>query len=278
MAPEADAGRPYTLVDDRLWFVDTGASRTTCDDDFVASLGVKARPTLLRAHGEVGSVPIRLAVLRDVTIGGWTFRRLPCAVRDLATTSSLPDDPDEPVAGILGANLFRAFVVDLDFARGRLHLREDVPTGFADGVVLRRERTVGPRLLAPLEVDGERVDVVIDTGADRTYLPLESGEEVARYAAERQGTGPGGATAVEVVIRAVDHARIAGRPVPLRRYVYRRGRPGLLGMDALGVSRVVLDARARRLAWEDGPTPSFPPPDEARRTASGSEIERAGGE
>jgi hypothetical protein len=274
VAQSADRERPYTIVDDRLWFVDTGASRTTCDDGLVAALGLTARPTLRRSWGEVGSVPLRRVVLRDVTIGGWTFRRLPCAVRDLASTSSIPVDPADPVAGVLGANLFRHFVVDLDAGERalRLHAADavqdlggDVAEMLREGVALRRERGVGPRLVAALEVDGVALDVIIDTGADRTYLPLTTGAVEARYTAERQGTGPGGARLTEVVIRGVVTATIGGRALPLRRYLYRRARPGLLGMDALQFTRVVVDAPGRRLAWVPGAPPPLLVGDEARR-------------
>jgi hypothetical protein len=125
-------------------------------------------------------------------------------------------------------------------------------------------------------VDGAPIDVVVDTGADRTYLPLDSGDELARYAAQRQGTGPGGASPVEVVIRGVESATVGGRALPLRRYVHRRGRPGLLGMDALGVARVVVDSPRRRLAWRDGAPAPFVLPDDARRAALEADGSDAG--
>jgi predicted aspartyl protease len=253
VAPPEDTDRPYTLLQDHLWFVDTGASRTTCDDDFVASLGIPTHATLARTRGEVGTVPVRLAVLHDVDIGGWHFARLPCAVRDLGTTSSIPEDPANPVAGVLGANLLRHFVVDFDFggATFRLHPEGDVPA--EGGARLRRENGFGPRLLATLEVDGAPIEVVIDTGADRTYLPLTSGAELQRYMTEHQGTGPGGATAMEIVVRAVGSATVDGLELPVHTYVQRKGRPGLLGMDALRGGRVWVDVPGRRLYVEVGP-------------------------
>jgi hypothetical protein len=268
-----DPNRPYTLLDDRLWFVDTGASRTTCDDDLVAALGVRVRRTAVRSHGEVGSVPLGRAVLHDVTIGGWTFRRLPCAVRDLPTTSSLKDDPGDPVVGILGANVLRHFAAEFAFAEGELRLRREAEGDGSEGsgvdasIRLRRERGVGPRLVAPLVVDGARVDVVIDTGADRTYLPLTTGEELLRYAGRRHGTGPGGGTPIEVVIRGVTEATLGREPVALYRYVFRRGRPGLLGMDVLAMRRLVVDGPRKRLRWDAGAAPVFRRPAEARKAA-----------
>ncbi len=260
VAPREDPRRPYTLLADRLWFVDTGATRTTCDDDFVAALGVPVLPTGARVRGEVGAVKLRRTVLHDVEVGGWVFARLPCAVRDLGSTSSLPEIPGDPVVGILGANLLRHFVVDLDRAGAALRLHADtaaLPVALQRGVRLGREHGLGGRRVAPLEVDGARRTVVIDTGADRTYLRAGTGAVLARYAGERRGTGPGGARAVEVVIRSVETATLRGMPLPLRDYVVRRGSPGLLGMDALGAARVVIDMRRGRLARVEGVAPPF---------------------
>lgn len=242
-----DPGRPYATVEGRAWFVDTAATRTTCDDDFVASLGAKVTPTRARSVGEAGSVELGRAVLRDVVIGGWRFARLPCAVRDLGTTSSIPENPGDPVAGILGANLFRHFAVAFDFPAETLTLRRERTKA---GARLRREGVVGPRLVAALLVDGVAVDAVVDTGADQTYLPLTTGPVKLSYSAMRRGTGPGGSIAVTVVVRGIEAATVDGAAIPLTQYMEREGDAGLLGMDALGQGRLVVDFRGRRLLIE----------------------------
>lgn len=245
-----DHDRPYVEWDGRLWFVDTGASRTTCDDELVEELGLKARRSpFWRSRGEVGVVKLGRAVMRDVEVGGWRFSRLPCAVRDLATTSSIPGEPH--VAGVLGANLLRHFAVALDRDAGTLGLHPSA--GEDGGAPLRRERGTGPRLVATLELDGVPVRAVVDTGADRLYLDTEVGEVVRRWDSVRQGTGPGGEIATEVVLRRVGQVRLHGEPLPVDRYVERRGRVGLLGMEAFaGRSRVVVDFPGRRLRVEPG--------------------------
>ncbi len=257
VAPKEDARRPYTIIDGELWFVDTGASRTTCDDTWVAAHDRVAETTPFRSQGEAGSVALGRVVLHNWTVGGWTFPVVPCAVRDLGTTSSLPELEDTPIAGILGANLFRSLVVDFRFAERTLLLGRE---GSGEGARLRWERGVGPRLIADLVVDGTHIAAVVDSGADRTYLPLVTGPELQRYEGARQGTGPAGAVTVEVVIRGVDAATIDGERVELSRYIFRAGRTGLLGMDVLGRARVVVDARRRRLRWEQGDAPPFAEP------------------
>lgn len=255
--------RPY--VDDRAtpdaplrrWFVDTGASWTTCDDDYVASLGLRVRPTGRRVVGDLGAVRVERAVLRDVTIAGWTFARLPCAVRDLDSTASVAAVPGggPPVVGVIGANLLRHFALELDAPESgvgppALRLRRDRQT--VAGLRLRPERGIGPRLVVRLEVEGERLDAVVDTGADRTYLPVTSGEVVARWRGLRSATGDGAPRAVEVEERGGD-VQMDGAPSPVSRWIVRDG-DALLGMDALGAgAMLVVDWPARRLVIAAAP-------------------------
>lgn len=234
-----DPARPFAELDGRRWLVDTGNGTTTCDDGLVDELGLRARPVLAWARGEVGIVFLRRVVLEDVEIGGWRFRRVPCAVRDLDSTSSVPG-----ASGILGANLLRHFAVTLD-ARS---ITLATPDPARAGVRVRREHGVGPRLVAELEVDGQVVPVVVDTGADFTYLPLTTGEVLAAYEGPRLGTGPGGRRIVKVVVHRVDAARLGAHPVPLSSYHEREGRVGLLGMDVLGQGTLVVDFVARTVS------------------------------
>lgn len=264
VAPSTDPDRIYALIDDRLWFVDTGASRTTCDDDLVAALGLSSSPTPYASAGEAGTVALERAVLPDVTVGGWRWRRLPCAVRDLGTTSSIPEIADDPVAGVLGADLFRRFVLELDLASGRMWMRPR-SAGSGEGARLSRERGVGQRLIAPLVVDGVDAPAIVDTGADQTYLGLQSGPVLQRYQGTRRGSGPSGSVPVEVVIRGVGEASIDGLPIALPSYIHRVGDVGLLGMNALDRETLVVDSPHRRLRWSGERVDRLPRPDEARR-------------
>lgn len=271
-----DENRPFIQVDGGIWLVDTGYSRTTCDDAFAAAAGVP-----VDAHGggvawgEAGTVRVGRAVLEDVTIGGWTFARLPCAVRDLQTTSSV----GEGVVGVLGSNVLRHFRLRLRYHAHELWLeRERVarPDGAAR---LRPEGGFGARRVGRLHVNGQAVTVVVDTGADRTYLPLDSGVVTDRYTARQLGTGPSGGRTVEIVFHAAKDVTLGDTPLHLGSYVERRRRgclpvdwswlpdtwtegpcpfvvdgwrDGLLGMDALGGEDLVLDYRAGWLVHEPG--------------------------
>lgn len=272
LVPRSGENRPFIEIDGRIWLLDTGYSRTTCDDALVTELGERTTAGGA-AHGEVGVVKVGRAVLDDVEIGGWAFRRLPCAVRDLQTTSSV----GQGVVGVLGSNVLRHFRVELHFDEGAVWLDRGDMTRPEAAARLQPEAGFGNRRTAWLEVDGTRVPVVVDTGADRTYLPLHQGEEIARYTGIRQGTGPQGEVELEVVFRKVESARIDELALPVASYVERprkpcfpggpawlpeawtqgecpmtsdRGRAGLLGMDALGGRRLYVDYRERWL-WRE---------------------------
>ena len=227
-----ETARPYVRIGGGLWLVDTGASRTTCDDSYVR--GSRVAPSPWRARGEAGIVGVGRAVLRDVDVGGWHFARLPCAVRDLDSTSSLPPG----AAGVLGSNVLRHFSVEFT---------DDDVTLSTTRVEGERLRRWGVRLVATLSVDGVDVPVVVDTGADHAYLPLASAHPVQVYAAVREGTGPSGEVAVEVIVHTVGDARVGDLDLPLRTWIEREGRIGLLGIDAFTGRRVVVDFVGRRL-------------------------------
>lgn len=241
--PSAVDPRPYVSDGGDVWFVDTGAARTTCDDDFVAARGLVPRGSPSRAVGQVGVVAERRVVLRDVTLGGWTFRRLPCAVRDLGTTSSVLTSAAAPVAGIVGANVLRHFALELDARAARLR-RGRVTVG---GARLRPEGVVGPRLVVEVRAADVRTAAVVDTGADRTYLPVRVGPVVDTWRGTRSATG--GQVTVNVEERG-GTVLLDGMPAGIDRWIVHDD--ALLGMDALGgVDLLVVDWPARRLVVEE---------------------------
>jgi hypothetical protein len=261
-----DATRLYVRVDDpalgsRLFFVDTAFSRTTCDDDLARELGLEPRPTLRRSRGELGSVRLARIVLPDFTLGGHSIPGLACAVRDLDSTSSVASSPEQPVAGVLGANLLGRFVVVIDPVARTMTLLDPAEHGLEDGpgvVRLRREHGLGPRIRFPVVVDGRETWPLLDTGATRTHLDARRLD--LPLVAERQGMARGsGATneqATTFRIHEIAQAELAGHSVgPLRIIDRRRApcAPGLAGQDLLGDFVLTIDTRHRRLRVEAAP-------------------------
>lgn len=257
----ADRTRLYVVTRDatlgeRLFFLDTGYSLTTCDDDFVASLGLRSRPALAWSKGELGSVRLRKATLPDFDLGGHTIHSLPCAVRDLSSTSSIPSTADAPVAGVLGSNLLGRFRVEIDPGEGRLTLwdpRSPPPPPGAGSTPMRRERRVGYRRVVELELDGKVARVVVDTGATSTWVDarrLDLRKVDSRTTVVR-GSGRQSRQVRQQETYAVTRASLAGQDLGALQVLQRSRppwRPGLLGMTVLRRFSVTLDPASRTLS------------------------------
>ena len=116
--PNNDRDRWYVVADlgepgEHLFFFDTGYGTTTCDDDFVASLGLEPRGRV-RVRGEAGTVDAGRVKLPPITLGGHQLNNVWCLVRDLNSTSSIRDPGEVPVAGVLGADVLSPFVAEID--------------------------------------------------------------------------------------------------------------------------------------------------------------------
>lgn len=228
-----DRRRPYVQIDNAwgttMWFLDTGYGATTCDDDFVADLGVTTRRSLTWSRGVGGRVRLGKSRLDTFQLGSSTVEGFQCATRDLATTSSVPGD----VAGVLGSDILRGYVTEFDWEDGVLRLH---PPGTAlpeDTFPLRRE-AFSPRVKAPLQLGEELHWILIDTGASSTWLrrPPKTWEPDATEDVQISGTG--GAAVVEVRYFHDPVVGLAGLLVPVDSLRAQEKRRGVLGMDVLG--------------------------------------------
>ncbi len=266
-----DPRRVYVLVDDpelgsRVFFVDTAFSRTTCDDDFVAELGLEVQRTLRWSRGELGNIRLGRAVLPPFVIGGHEIPRLACAVRDLDSTSSVASSPEQPVAGVLGANLFARFVVIIDPRARTVTLLEPAVHPVEDGpgvVRLRREHGLGPRVRLPLVVDGETTWPLLDTGATRTHLDARRLDLplVEERLGMARGSGSTNQEATTFRIHEIQDVSLSGHHQGPVRIIDRRRAPwvpGLAGQDILGGYLLRIDTRHRRLGVEEPAPPEQP--------------------
>ena len=220
-----------------------------------------------RAHGAGGSsVELRLATGATATVQApdGSAQTLPLSVVAVGDVPQLPGG--EPIAGILGIDLFKGRVAEIDLSRHRivLHPRDADP---APGVAWHRLRRGRGRLLrAEVQVGETPVDALVDLGSGTTLLnPLA-------------GALPG----VRTIAGCTTEARgLDGLPIPLRcaeaplsfaghrlsprhlmvgpagvMQVLRMDRaPGMvLGNDSLRSGQLFIDLRRKRIAWT-GPDP-----------------------
>jgi hypothetical protein len=229
-----------------VWFVDTGYSDTTCDLDWIEAQGIAHKATPFKSRG-VGIVSLRKAELPPFSLGGHEVLELTCAVRDLPETSSVP----EGVAGVIGTNLLREFVVEIDRSDGVLRLHDPLQWQGQTHFDLRREPgTI--RLRAPVTLDEQTTWPVLDTGATSSWLQTGRMDlpELEPRELMVSGTGSEGPRRRTARVFQADSARLGPlESGPLQ--VYQREsvfRDPLLGMDLIGRYDLVLDYPSRRAA------------------------------
>jgi predicted aspartyl protease len=243
--PSTDPRRWYVAMETSslgpvVWFVDTGYSYSTCDDDLIDALGLS--PTgRVQVRGELGEVEAQKVSLPAMTLGGHTVDGLVCIVRDLDATSSLSDPTEVPIAGVIGMDVLRRFRLRFDPTLGTMTLLDPALAepllAFDEGV--QRLKRKGLRARVGLEVDGRRVWPILDTGASQTYLDgAQLGLEPSAVAenVEVRGTGASGTLRRRVVSYDLAAVQVGSWPVEQVTVTERTRRwrePGLLGLDLL---------------------------------------------
>ena len=224
-----DARRLYVEWEGRTWFLDTGYAVTTCDDDYVDDAGLERRKTLSWSKGTGGYARLEKTRLPAFDWGEAHVGELKCAVRDLGSTSSIPDD----VAGVLGMNLLGRWIIEVDLVDEVLRLHD--PAGWtAEGLDVRREFGTW-RLKVPVTTLADERWALLDTGATSTWVKASRLGLAHNGSDEVPVTGTGGTRVVAVDYYAAEGLTIGGLdPEGLQIVRQKPGRKELVGMDLLG--------------------------------------------
>ena len=234
--------------------LDSGAESSVIDRQLSERLALPA--TLMApvmAVGVSGAPQVGRSAMMDVRLGDLTFKGLRAAVLDLAGISSASGRGFEM---ILGQDLLRQVIADLDFPRDRVSLHEPAAYVLPEGARPATARTDGREMLVPVTVEGDTVEVALDTGASGALaLSGETAQTLGLLDGRRVRTARSitfGGVSEDRVVRAerltfadthFDDVFIAiysparGAPVP----------PGLLGVGVLERFRVILDQAGGRL-------------------------------
>ncbi|MCB9688931.1 MAG: retropepsin-like domain-containing protein [Alphaproteobacteria bacterium] len=247
--PESDRKRWYVpgRVGDRegLWFVDTGYTNTTCDDDLPLALGLEVVPRGSTV-GESGEVPVGRTRLPAFSLAGHEIEGLTCLVRDLPTTSSVRD-PE--VLGVLGMDVLSRLVLRFDPGVAELGLD---PPGEPpdDGVKLKVSGGRSPRARLRASLLGSEAWMLVDTGTAHTWVDgARRGWSPTRDLGDRGVVGTGGSTTARRLEYDIDEVLLGGVPGPPITALDRDvglGRADLLGLDVLAAYRLTLDGPHRR--------------------------------
>lgn len=181
------------------FLIDTGSSVTLVSPEFAAATGRRgatpeaAGVSVRSASGEWITLPS--VTLRRIDLGEVRFESVPAVVYDF---DALSDHFGERIDGVLGFPLFRDTVLTLDYPQAKLRL---TPPGSSGGLMPGARLRFDPANRVPvvsLEVDGQVVNVVVDTGSDGglqlspngLVLPLVqpavAGAKVATLTGDRQ--------------------------------------------------------------------------------------------
>jgi predicted aspartyl protease len=160
---------------------DTGAERTVLTAAAAKRLRLAAHYEYARQMrslgGALASGDARLASLGSGGLSMTNFRVLVGPI-------SLPLVGGKAIDGLLGADFFTRFEVDLDLARRRITLYEPPPCPTNEPqwnfpyIAIDANRSLHNRLFFRVTLDGDRLPALIDTGAQLTTLDAASAAAV----------------------------------------------------------------------------------------------------
>lgn len=262
------------------WFVlDTGAAVTVFNSTLVESLGLKAGRggTLAGAGGNVQSTRIAGVAL---DVGGAAFKDLSVAALPLA---AIENTVGRAIDGILGAELFKRYVVEINYEANELTLYE--PAGYAyagrgESLPLSFQQN-HPHVRAQIALPGRpplEGDFVIDAGSNLQLILLPAFVEQHRLrdsvrpTLTTYGRGVGGE--VPLPIGRAESIRFGGftlrQPVtafPSTGTFGTAGKAGNIGTAILRRFRVVFDYSRKLIHLE--PAKNFSEPFEADMSGLG---------
>jgi predicted aspartyl protease len=240
---------PYDFV------IDTGSQRSLVSSSVAARLALPASQTL-HIVDIGGRAEVATALAEEFGIGRTTYRNL-----------VLPVLLDEHLAaeGVVGTDNMQGQRILLDFARNRLEIGDAKSLGGNGGyeIVVTARRKSGQLIITEALIEGIRVNVVIDTGAETSIgnralqrvlskrgktetvtLLSVTGKEITADLAWHGRLEIGSATITNPLIAFADSPVFAALDLDKRPAM-------LLGMRELRLfKRVAIDFRTRRVLFD----------------------------
>lgn len=187
-----------------LLMVDTGAVFGVVTDSLAQRLGLRQEPIpegmRFQFYNRVRMrhlVTVDAVSIGGATMSGWQFLVAPAFM--------FP----RPVEGLIGANVLKAFDVDIDIAHNRLNL---ISQDHCPGQVVYWTRDPyavvpvkldrGWYITIPVTLDGKTLTAVVDTGAAKSFMTLEEAHDLFGVANDRSMLKPAGTTTMSDGTRA----------------------------------------------------------------------------
>jgi Aspartyl protease/Tetratricopeptide repeat len=119
---------PLPLVNVRVndgkevtFFIDTGGSEVTLDNEFAKELGVPQFGAVQGTFSGGQHTQVQLGRIESLTVGDWTVKNVPTAMLPLRQLSE--GLGVKQINGIIGTTLFYHFLATMDYPKGELVLR-----------------------------------------------------------------------------------------------------------------------------------------------------------
>jgi predicted aspartyl protease len=237
------------------FMIDTGAQATVLSLDLADRLGLHERESAILI-GMASRVPVEVARLHDLTLGNRMF--------DIETAPLVAQANIGGADGILGLDSLQEQRVLLDFEDKTIAVADAETLGGNGGfeIVVKARRQLGQLIITSAYLDGIRVNVLIDTGAQGSIGNLALRDRLrGRNAGTSQMTDINGVE-VSTNLRMARDVRI-GRmqlqnvPVafidsPTFRALGLNDEPAMvLGMNELKMfRRVAIDFKERRVLFD----------------------------
>lgn len=242
--------------------IDTGSERTIISRELALRLGLDRSDQVMLStlSGRLNARSYQIAALDTAN------------VRMVEFTAPALGGQDIGAAGLLGIDSLRNKRVIFDFRAKRLELRHSVPRESAtvrdyDTITVSARTPMGRLVLSNATIDGRRVDVIIDTGAQTSVGNLAMMRLVAKRKLNRVPFLPSTLTSItgdritaqRSIVTRLDlaQAHIVDLPVSFAdAHAFKTlgldKRPAmLLGMDALDLfDRVEIDFANRRVVFD----------------------------
>jgi len=166
---------------------DTGAERTVLTATAAKRLRIEPHYEYARRMRSLDSaVASGDATVRSLDFGTTAFRD----VAILVGSVSLPNVGGKPLDGLLGADFFSSFEVDLDLEHRRVTLFQSPPCPISAPAwntpyaTIKANLSLHDRLFFPVLLDAHQVDALIDTGAQLTTLDADTAAQLGVTEAE----------------------------------------------------------------------------------------------
>jgi predicted aspartyl protease len=252
--------------------LDSGAQSSVIDRALAERLGLSSSPIApVLAYGVSGGPQIGRSTSMDLEAGALRLEGLRAAVLDLDAIASASGRPFDL---ILGQDMLRTVIADVDFPLGRLAFHDPSRHTIPEGALATPARTDGRELLVPITIESRPLEVVLDTGASGALaLSPQSAELAGLLDGRPVGAGAsitfGGVSQNRVV--TADTLAFAGvEHTDVRVHIYTPGQgaripPGLLGVEVLEGFRTIIDLGQGRLHLIPGPPRPRQRPQRRRR-------------